>query len=208
MEIGDEENVVPDLVAPAFVAPAFVVPALQEMLHLCGDGAADLEDEPSAGTECGVGLGNEAGDDFEAGGSGEDGVARFEFADFELDLIFFRFADVGRIGDDEVESFRSQAGEEVGFVEVDAGFELMAGGVGAGDFEGCGGNIGGVDFCLREFLGQSEGDAAGASADVGDAKSGVGLRASDVGPWTLDLGPWTLDFGLIASDSRGRMSEV
>lgn len=92
LQIGDEEN---------------VVPVLQEMLHWCGDGAADLDDEPSAGTESGVGLGNEAGDDFEAGGAGEDGVSRFELADFELDLIFFRFADVGRIRDDEIERFWS-----------------------------------------------------------------------------------------------------
>jgi len=157
LQIGDEED---------------VVPVLQEMLHLCGDGAADLEDEPSAGTESGVSLRNEAGDDFEAGGSGEDGVARFELADFELDLIFFGFADVGRIGDDEIESFREQAGEEIGLVEADAIFELMAGGVGAGDFEGDGGNVGGVDFCLREFFGQGEGDAAGAGADVGDVEVG------------------------------------
>ena len=90
LQIGDED---------------YVVPVLQQLLHGCGDGAADLDDEPSAGTESGVGLGNEAGDDFEAGGAGEDGVSRFELADFELDLIFFRFADVGRIGDDEIESF-------------------------------------------------------------------------------------------------------
>ena len=92
LQIGDEEN---------------VVPALEQMLHLCGDGAADLEDEPSARTKSGLSLGNEAGDDFEAGGAGEDGDSRFELADFELDLIFFRFADVGRIGDHEIESFWS-----------------------------------------------------------------------------------------------------
>ena len=53
-------------------------------------------------------------------------------------------------------------------MEVDAGFELLAGGVGPGDFEGRGGNVGGVDFCLREFFGEGEGNAARAGADVGD----------------------------------------
>jgi len=159
---------------------------------LSGDGAADFEDEPSTGTERGVGLRDEAGDDFEAGGSGEDGVTWFELADFELDLIFFGLADVGRIGDDEIESFRGRAVflqkiEEVGFVEVNAGFELMAGGVGAGDFESGGGNVGGDDFCLREFFGQGERDAAGAGADVEEAKSGVGLRTSDFRPRAVDL---------------------
>ena len=171
MQIGDEEN---------------VVPAFKEMLHWCGDGGADFEDEPSAGTESGVSLGNEAGDDFEAGGSGEDGVARLEFADFELDLIFFGFADVRRIGDDEIESFREQAGEEIGFVEVDAILESMAGGVGAGDFEGGWGNVGGVDFCLREFFGEGEGDAAGAGADVEEADGVGGVEWGRVGGMDVD----------------------
>ena len=42
-------------------------------------------------------LRNEALDYFEACRSREYGIARLEFADFELDLIFLRFADVGGI---------------------------------------------------------------------------------------------------------------
>jgi hypothetical protein len=164
-----------------------ILPGFEEAGYVARDGGADFEDEPSAGTESGVGLGDEAGDDFGAGGSGENGVARFELADFELDLIFFRFTDIGRIGDDEIEGVGSESGEQVGLAEMDTGFELVAGGVGAGDFEGGGGDVGGVDFGLGEFVGQGYGDAAGAGADVDEVESGFGPRTSDVRPWTADF---------------------
>jgi len=80
-----------------------IVPIIEKMLCRVGDGGADFEDQPAAGLERGARLRNQAGDDLGAGGSGEDGVARLEFADFELDMVFFGLADVGRIRDDEIE---------------------------------------------------------------------------------------------------------
>ena len=74
-----------------------------------------------------------------------------------MDLIFFRFADIGRVGDDEVEgivsAFRFNAGEQIGFAKLNARFELMASGIGAGDFERGRRNVDGVDFCLGQFFG-------------------------------------------------------
>jgi hypothetical protein len=39
--------------------------------------------------------------------------------------------------------------QQVSFMEVHAVLELMAGRVGAGDFQSCRGNLRGVDFYLR-----------------------------------------------------------
>ena len=71
-------------------------------------------------------------------------------------------------------------------MEVDAGFELMAGSVGTGDFEGSGGNVGGVDFCLREFFGEGEGNAARAGADVGDVDGFGRAEWGSVGSGDVD----------------------
>ena len=71
-------------------------------------------------------------------------------------------------------------------MEVDAGFELMAGSVGTGDFESGGGIVGGVDFCLREFFGEGEGNAARASADVGDVDGFGRAEWGNVGSGDVD----------------------
>src|SRR5262245_57454506 len=64
------------------------------------DRTADLHYQPAAGLERGMRGGDECFYDLKAGSSGEDGVARLELADLELDLICFGLADVGRVGDD------------------------------------------------------------------------------------------------------------
>src|SRR5579863_2047361 len=143
LQIGDEANVV----------PAVFVLAFKKLNDGGRDRTADFKNEPSAGAKSGASLGNQAGDDFDASGAGENGAARFELADFELDLIFFRLPDVGRIGNDEVESSQVESGEQVGAMEVDAILELMAGCVGAGDFESGFGNVGGVNYSLRKLFG-------------------------------------------------------
>ena len=126
-----------------------------------------------------MGLRNQTRDHLNSCGSGKDGVARLEFADFELNFIRFRFADVGRIGDDEIERTIPEPGKQVGFAELNATFELMAGSVGARDFECGGGDIGRVDFGLRQLFGQSQRDAARAGADVDNSAGGILRPASD-----------------------------
>src|SRR6267143_2228852 len=75
---------------------------------------------------------------------------------------------------------RDEAIEQVGFEEMDAIGNRMALGVAFGDGYGCEGNVGGVDCGATEFLGEGDGDAAGAGADIGDlqAFAGEGLFAA------------------------------
>src|SRR5450755_1889210 len=56
----------------------------------------------------------------------------------------------------------------------------MASGISARDRESCGRNIGGVDGCAGEFLGERDGDTSRAGADVGDYETVAGgfLRAA------------------------------
>ena len=114
-------------------------------------------------------LRDEASDDLEAGGPGKDGIAGLEFTDFELYLIGFRFADVGRVGDDEVEGVGFESSKQVGLVKLDSRIKLMPGGVSAGDFKSRRRDVDSVDFGLRQLFGQGQRDAARASAHVGNA---------------------------------------
>ena len=118
-----------------------------------------------------MGLRDQAFDDFQSCRAGENRVARLELADFELDLIFFGFANVGRIGDDEIKGAGIESVQQIGLMKMNAAVELVTSGVGAGDLERGGGDVCRVNLSLREFFGKSERDAAGAGADVDDAAS-------------------------------------
>ncbi len=159
-----------------------------------------------------MGLRDEACDHFQSGWSREDGVTRLELANFELHVIFFRLADVRRIGDDEVETAVLETREQVALVELNTRFELMAGGVGTGDFE-CGGrDVSGVDFSLGQFLSKSSSDAARARAHVNDAEVACVGRA----PWPASpLHTGEFEHGLdhmlglgTRNQDRGRHDEI
>jgi len=77
-------------------------------------------------------LRDQAFDDFQSRGSGENSVARFELADFELHFICFRFANVGRIGHHEIETSGIDSVQQIGLAETNAAFELVACGVSMG----------------------------------------------------------------------------
>jgi len=66
---------------------------------------------------------------------------------------------------------RGEAIEQVGFEEMDAIGNRMALGVAFGDGYGCEGNVGGVDCGATEFLGEGDGNAGGAGADIGDLQA-------------------------------------
>jgi len=137
-----------------------LLPSVEQSLDAVRDGSADLDDQPATGFQRGVRLRNQAFDYFESCRSRKNRIAGFEFPDFELYLVCFRFADVGWVRYYEIECEGIETLEQIGLVEVNSAFELMARSIGMRDFE-CGrGNIGGVDFCVREFLGESQGDAA------------------------------------------------
>jgi hypothetical protein len=133
-----------------------------------GDGATDLEYQPTAGFKSILRLRDETFDDFETEGARENSMARLELSNFELNLIGFGFTDVRRIGDDELERIIGQAGKEISFMKVDARGEVVAGGVGASDLKGGGRNVSGVNLRRGKLFGEGEGDRAGASADVDD----------------------------------------
>ena len=159
-----------------------------------------------------MGLRDEARDHFQSGWSGEDGVTRLELANFDLHVIFFRLADIGRVGDDKVETAVLETREQVGLVELNTGFELMAGGVGTGDLQRGGRDISGVDFSLGQFLSKSKSKAARARAHVNDAAGAcVGRAASS----TSSLHTGEFDYGLdhmlglgTRNQNRGRHDEV
>src|SRR5260370_34005579 len=99
-------------------------------------------------------LRDETCDDLDTGWTGKDGIAGLEFADFELHLIGFRFADVGRVGDHEVEGVGFESSKQVGLVKLDSRIKLMPGSVSAGDFKGGRRDVDGVDLRLRQLFGQ------------------------------------------------------
>lgn len=66
-------------------------------------------------------------------------------------------------------------------MELDAALELMAGGVGAGDFQGVGRNVGSVNLRVGQVFRECQGDATGARAYIDDARCGrqtSGLRGA------------------------------
>ena len=157
-----------------------------------------------------MGSRDEACDHFQSGWSREDGITRLELANFELHLIFFRLADIGRVGDDEVETAVLETLEQVGLVELNTRFELMAGGVGTGDLQRRGRDIGGVDFSLGQFLSKSKSDAARACANVGKAEAGMG-RARPAVPRQTSKFDYGLDHMLglgTRNQNRGRHDEI
>lgn len=97
-----------------------VVPSRKKAANAFADGATDFHHQPAAGAERGPGLRNEALNDFKPGGAGEDGAAGLELADFKLDLIFLRIADIRRVGDDELETVGAKIREQIRLMEMDA----------------------------------------------------------------------------------------
>jgi hypothetical protein len=137
LQIGDDAN---------------VVPGVKKSLYLASNRSADFQDEPSAGSQCCMSLRKQASDDLGPDSTGKHGVARLKFADLQLNLILLRFANIRRVGDNEVQAGQIESVEQVRWMEVDSFLELMAGGVGAGDFERGSRYIAGVDFGVRKFF--------------------------------------------------------
>ncbi len=144
-------------------------PAAEQLFYTSHDGPTHLHDQKSARFESPVCLRDEAGDDFQSCRAGEDRATRLELANFKLDLIFFRFADVGRVGDDQIKSAGIESLEQIALAKTNAAIEPVTSGVSVGDLESRWGNVSRVNLSLREFLGKSEGNAAGAGADVHNA---------------------------------------
>ena len=83
---------------------ANLVPGFKKLLNRPGDGSADFQNQPSSGTQSCVSLRKQPRDHLDSRRSGKNSIARLKFPNFQLNLIFLRFADVRRIGDDEVQA--------------------------------------------------------------------------------------------------------
>src|SRR5437899_12238686 len=146
-----------------------VIPSPEQALYPLCDRAADFHHQPATWLESGLSLRNKAFNYFQTCWSGENSVARLEFADFELDLILLRFANIRRIGHYKVKTRRFKALQQIGFSKLSSIFELVAGSVRAGDFQGSRRNIGGVKFGFEELFGEDKRDGAGSDAPVDDS---------------------------------------
>ena len=143
---------------------------------------AELEGEKAGGLEQGVGLGEKAGVELEAGGAGEEGLRGLVGADLGVERGGIGIGDVGRVRDDGVEGgLGGELLEEVGLKKVDAGGEVVGGGVLAGESEGFGGEVKRGDQGVGECVSESEGDGSGAGADVGKGEGCGGRQAGEVG---------------------------
>ncbi len=65
-----------------------LVPAFEQPLHAVRKGSADLHHQPAPWFKRRVGLRDEPIDDLQPRGAGKNRIARLEFADFELHLVF------------------------------------------------------------------------------------------------------------------------
>jgi hypothetical protein len=142
---------------------------------------AEFDNEEAAGFEVTRGLRYELPVEFVAFFAAEEGGGGFVVADFGWEVAHLFSADVGRVGDYEIEEKRCTTSggsrervEQIGFEECDAIRKAEAGGAALGDDEGGGGDVGGVDQGAGEFFGECDGDAARAGADVDDGETFTG----------------------------------
>src|SRR5579863_8735491 len=102
-----------------------LVPAVEKLPNTFGNRSADLHDQPPSGTQHDMRLWNQARDHLDSRGPGEDGVARLELTHLELNLVLFRIADIGRIGNNAVEGISFKSGEQIRLTKLDSMFKLM-----------------------------------------------------------------------------------
>ncbi len=131
---------------------AHLIPVREKLLNLTGDGAADFQNEPSTRTQGRSSLRNKPRNDLKPRRSGKDRGTRFKLADFQLDLILFRFPNLRWVGDDKIQACKIEAVQQIRLVELDALLELVACRVSAGDLERGSRHIGSMNFGRRKFL--------------------------------------------------------
>ncbi len=165
------------VVLDAEVVPGVEVRGGEEGGEVVGLAEAELEGEEAAGTEGGVGCGDEAAVDLKAGGAAEEGEVGLVVHDLGLEGGGLVDGDVRGVGDDDVEGrggFELRGFEEIGGDEVDAVAEVEATGVVLGDGEGGGGEVGCGDVGGGQFGGEGESNGSGAGADVQDSEGDAG----------------------------------
>ena len=140
---------------------------------------SDFEGDEAAWNERREGGGNEAAVDVEAIVAGEEGERGFVVADFDGEGVAISAGNVRRIGDDEIELFTGNGGEEIALKKADAIVDAVAFCVCFGEGEGRFGDVCGCDLCLGQVVREGNSDCAGAGTDVenaGRATSNLSLR--------------------------------
>lgn len=79
------------------------LPTLEEIPDAVNNRAADFQHNPSSGPQRHLSLRDQVGDHFCSRGPGKYRRSRLKLANLQLNLIFLRFANVGWIGNDQVE---------------------------------------------------------------------------------------------------------
>ncbi len=128
-----------------------VFPPTQQIADTVDNGAADFNHHPPAGAKRPVRPRDKTRDNFRSHRTTEYSGARLVFSDFELHLIFFRLADVGRIGNDYIEG-RSQSCEQVRLMKLDSIFKLMSRRIGLRNFESSSRNVRRVNFGIGQLF--------------------------------------------------------
>src|ERR1700677_4361471 len=105
-------------------------------------------------------LRNQALDYFQPGWPCENRIARFELANLELYFVFFGFPNIRRVGYHEVESAGIENLQQIGLVEMNRVFKSVMSRLSMSHIERGAPNVGGVDFCAREFFGERQRNAA------------------------------------------------
>src|SRR5208283_4132878 len=106
----------------------------------------------------------------------------FMFTDLAGERLRRAATDVWRITHDQIEADGGEGLKKVGLKKTNTVCETETSGVAASYIESGGGDVRGIDGGVGKFLGQGDGDAAGAGADIheGDAVSGKTRRAAGV----------------------------
>src|ERR1035437_596563 len=145
-----------------------------------GDGlvlsVADFEGHETAWGEHVEGGGGEAAIDLESILAGEESHGRLVVAHLDGQRGAVGARDVGRVGDDDVESVFGYGGKQVAQKKADAAGNAVALRVFARNGQGGGGEVDGCDCGLGQLVGQRDGDGAGAGADIYDSKWGNARR--------------------------------
>ncbi len=138
----------------------------------------ELEDQEASGSKPAGGLFDHRDDEIEAAVAAEQGHSRLVVAHLGLQRPAIALADVGRVGDDQVEVVEGV--EHVGVDEADAVRHAVPPGVPPGDDERGFGNVGRHDRRLHELARQRDGQASAAGSRIGDRQRAAAIAAEAV----------------------------
>ena len=101
-------------------------------------------------------LRQQTSDYLDSGWPAKHGIPRLKFPNFELHLVRFRFADIRRIGYDEVQLLQSKPFEQISLMKLNSLLKLMPRRIRSSDFNRCSRDVGGVNFGVRKLFGQRQ----------------------------------------------------